>query len=114
MDELLERESKWDVDEHFAMPPLDDIGAVERETVELKSTYYDTADGDLQSHGVLLRRRDGDDDIAWQLKVPDPDGRVEIRSALSDSPPPELADALTGMRLGKPLVTVATIRTTRD
>jgi CHAD domain-containing protein len=114
MDELLERESKWDVDEHFAMPPLDDIGAVERETVELESTYYDTADGDLQSHGVLLRRRDGDDDTGWQLKVPDPDGRVEIRTGLSDSPPRELADALTGMRLGKPLVTVATIRTTRD
>jgi hypothetical protein len=31
MDELLEREPKWDVDEHFALPPLDDIGDVERE-----------------------------------------------------------------------------------
>jgi inorganic triphosphatase YgiF len=114
MDELLERESKWDVDEHFALPPLDDIGDVERETVGLTSTYYDTADGDLQSHGVLLRRRDGDDDTGWQLKVPDPDGRVEIRTGLSESPPPALANALLGMRLGKPLVTVATIRTTRD
>src|SRR4029453_2716255 len=42
------------------------------------------------------------------------EGRVEIRTALSDAPPPELTDALTGMRLGKPLVNVATIRTTRD
>lgn len=117
MDEVLEREWKWDVDEHFAVPRLDDIVAgahVERSTVTLSSAYYDTADGDLQTHGVLLRRRDGDDDTGWQLKVPEADGRLEIRTALSDTPPPELADALTGMRLGKPLVNVATIRTTRD
>jgi CHAD domain-containing protein len=117
MEEVLERELKWEVDEHFALPRLDDIVAgadVERDTVHLDSTYYDTADGDLQAHGVLLRRRDGDDDTGWQLKVPDTEGRVEIRTALSDAPPPELTDALTGMRLGKPLVNVATIRTTRD
>ena len=74
MDEVLERELKWDVDEHFAVPRLDDIIAgahVERSTVTLSSAYYDTADGDLQTHGVLLRRRDGDDDTGWQLKVPD-------------------------------------------
>ena len=117
MDEVLERELKWDVDEHFAVPRLDDIVAganVERSTVTLSSAYYDTADGDLQTHGVLLRRRDGDDDTGWQLKVSDADGRVEIRTGLSDTPPSELTDALTGMRLGKPLVSVATIRTTRD
>ncbi len=117
MDEVLERELKWDVDEHFALPRLDDIVAgadVERSTVTLNSAYYDTADGDLQTHGVLLRRRDGDDDTGWQLKVPDAEGRVEIRTGLSDTPPAELTDALTGMRLGKPLVNVTTIRTTRD
>src|SRR6476469_3809427 len=113
MDEVLERELKWDVDEHFAVPRLDDIVAgsdVERSTVSLNSAYYDTTDGDLQTHGVLLRRRDGDDDTGWQLKVPDAEGRVEIRTGLSDTPPSELTDALTGMRL----VNVATIRTTRD
>jgi CHAD domain-containing protein len=117
MEEVLERELKWEVDEHFALPRLDDVVAgadVERSTVTLNSAYYDTADGDLQTHGVLLRRRDGDDDTGWQLKVPDREGRVEIRTGLSDAPPPELTDALTGMRLGKPLVNVATIRTTRD
>ena len=117
MDEVLERELKWDVDEHFELPRIEDIVAgadVKRSTLTLSSAYYDTADGDLQTHGVLLRRRDGDDDTGWQLKVPDAEGRVEIRSALSDTPPSELTDALTGMRLGKPLVNVATIRTTRD
>lgn len=87
---------------------------VERSTVHLDSAYYDTADGDLQAHGVLLRRRDGDDDTGWQLNVPDAEGRVEIRTAVSESPPSELADMLTGIRLGKPLVNVATIRTVRD
>ncbi|MFG1929214.1 CHAD domain-containing protein [Mycobacterium sp. NPDC048908] len=117
MDEVQERERKWDVDEHFTLPRIDDIvdGAdVERSTITLSSAYYDTADGDLQAHGVTLRRRDGDDDTGWQLKVPDAAGRLEIRTALSDTPPTELTDALTGMRLGKPLVNVATIRTTRD
>jgi CHAD domain-containing protein len=117
MEEVLERELKWEVDEHFKLPRLDDIVAgadVERSTVHLDSTYYDTADGDLQAHGVLLRRRDGDDDTGWQLKVPDDEGRMEIRTALSDSPPSELTDMLTGLRLGKPLVNVATIRTVRD
>jgi CHAD domain-containing protein len=117
MDEVLERELKFDIDERFALPCLDDIvpgAAIQRSTVELRSAYYDTPDGDLQTHGVLLRRRDGDDDTGWQLKVPNAEGRVEIRTALSDAPPSELTDALTGLRLGKPLVNVATIRTTRD
>jgi hypothetical protein len=38
MDEVLERELKWDVDEHFALPRIDDIvpgTAVQRSTVEL-------------------------------------------------------------------------------
>src|SRR5262245_49368033 len=117
MDEVLERELKFDIDEHFALPRLDDIApgvVIPPNPVELRSAYYDTPDGDLQTHGVLLRRRDGDDDTGWQLKVRAAEGRVEIRTALSDTPPSELSDALTGMRLGKPLVNVVTIRTTRE
>ena len=117
MEELLERELKLDVDEQFTLPPLDDVMAgadVEHSTVSLDNAYYDTADGDLQTHGVVLRRRDGDDDIGWQLKVPHAHGRVEIRTGLTDKPPAELTELLTGLRLGKPLVNVATIRTVRD
>jgi CHAD domain-containing protein len=117
MKEVLERETKWEVDEAFALPRLDDVisgASVERSCVELNSEYYDTADGDLQAHGVLLRRRDGDDDTGWQLKVPATDGRVEIHASLTDTPPTELTDLLTGLRLGKPLVNVATIRTVRE
>ncbi len=39
MDEVLEREDKWDVDEHFAVPRLDDLvagGDVERSTVDAR------------------------------------------------------------------------------
>ena len=117
MEELLERELKWDVDEQFVMPRIEDIadGAdVEQTCVELSSAYYDTADHDLQAHGVVLRRREGDDDTGWQLAVPDVEGRIEVRTHLSDTPPSELTDLLTGMRLGKPLINVATIRTVRD
>jgi CHAD domain-containing protein len=116
MYELLEREDKWDVDDHFVLPRLHDLiddGDIDRSTVHLESVYYDTADHDLQSHGVVLRRRDGDDDTGWQLKVPDSDGRIEIRTSLADSPPSELKDLLTGLRLGKQLVSVATLRTER-
>ena len=116
MHELLEREDKWDVDDHFVLPGFDDLiddGDIDRSTVRLESVYYDTADHDLQSHGIVLRRRDGDDDTGWQLKVPDLDGRIEIRTSLADEPPAELSDLLTGVRLGKELVNVATLRTER-
>jgi CHAD domain-containing protein len=63
---------------------------------------------------MLLRRRDGEDDVGWQLKVPGGEGRIEIRTGLTETPPEELVDVLTGIRLGKPLTEVATIRTARD
>ena len=57
--------------------------------------------------------RDGDDDTGWQLKVPDAEGRIEIRTTLADAPPSELEKLLTGLRLGKVAGHVATIRTKR-
>jgi CHAD domain-containing protein len=116
MHELLEREDKWEVDDGFEVPGLHDLvdgGDVAASTVRLESAYYDTADHDLQSHGIVLRRRDGDDDTGWQLKVPAAEGRIEIRTSLADEPPTELEELLTGLRLGKPLVNVATLRTER-
>lgn len=116
MHELLEREDKWEVDDQFEVPRLHDLvdgGGVDRSTVHLESVYYDTADHDLQSHGIVLRRRHGDDDTGWQLKVPATEGRIEIRTSLADAPPTELEELLTGLRLGKPLVNIATLRTER-
>jgi CHAD domain-containing protein len=116
MHELLEREDKWEVSDDFVLPGLHDLidgGEIDRSTVHLESVYYDTVDHDLQSHGIVLRRRVGDDDTGWQLKVPDAEGRVEIRTSLADAPPSELEQMLTGLTLGKQLVNVATIRTVR-
>jgi CHAD domain-containing protein len=116
MHDLLELEDKWDVDDQFVVPHLEDLigdADIDRQIVHLESAYYDTADHDLQSHGIVLRRRDGDDDTGWQLKVPAAEGRIEIRTALADAPPAELEELLTGLRLGKPLVNVAVLRTER-
>jgi inorganic triphosphatase YgiF len=65
MKEVVERECKWEIDEHFVLPTVDDIVRgceVEASTVELTTASFDTADRDLQAHGLLLRHREGDDD----------------------------------------------------
>lgn len=116
MQEVLEREAKWDVDERFKLPDLEEIvegGHVEHDTVDLTSVYYDTSKRDLQAHGVVLRRRDGADDAGWQLKTPAADGRTELRWQLTDSPPDSLTELLTGISLGHDLRSVATIHTVR-
>ena len=116
MTEVLERERKWEVDDDFVLPSLDDIipgGEVQHSTIELTSAYFDTADRDLSAHGPLLRRREGDDDTGWQLKMPDSNGRIEIRYPLADTMPSDLSALVTGVSLGKQLVNMATIHTTR-
>jgi CHAD domain-containing protein len=116
MQEVLEREDKWAVDHDFALPTIDDLAReaeVHTDTVELASVYYDTVDHDLRAHGIVVRRREGDDDTGWQLKLPRDDGRVELRWPLSDTPPQELSRLLAGAALGKELSNAATIRTVR-
>ncbi|WP_019971492.1 CYTH and CHAD domain-containing protein [Mycobacterium sp. 141] len=117
MHEVLEREDKWDVDDQFHLPDLHNIIAdaeVEHDTVDLTSEYYDTAEHDLQAHGILLRRRCGDDDTGWQLKVPAADGRVELHWPPTDALPDALKELLTGTSLGRRLDSVATIHTARN
>jgi CHAD domain-containing protein len=115
MKEILERESKWEVADEFVLPALGEMAAdPTHRTVELNSQYFDTVDRDLQTHRLLLRRRDGDDDTGWQLKIPDSDGRLELHWPLSDSVPAEIVEILTGFSLGKELAPVATIHTVRD
>jgi CHAD domain-containing protein len=86
---------------------------IDRSTVHLESAYYDTTDHDLQSHGIVLLRQEADDDTGWRLEVPDSGGRIEVRTSVADAPPTQLEELLTGLRLGKQLVNVATIRTER-
>jgi CHAD domain-containing protein len=117
MREVLEREDKWDVDDRFVMPELGDVVAdsrIDHDTVDLTSEYYDTRERDLQAQSVLLRRRSGDDDTGWQLKLPAADGRTELHWPLTDAPPDSLKELLTGLSLGKELDTVATMHTIRS
>ena len=121
MKTFLERERKWDVDDGFEMPPLQELlrdSAVHHDQVELTSEYFDTADRDLQTHGVTLRRRSGQES-GWQLKVPSGTDRLELHfgdpsDTADESVPAEVARLLTGLRIGKELTPVARIHTVRD
>ena len=56
---------------------------VDRDDVGLTSTYYDTPSLGLLRQRVTLRRREGDADTGWHLKVPAGDARTELRLPLS-------------------------------
>ena len=60
----------------------------------------------------MLRRRDGEDDTGWQLKLPGRDAG-ELYWPLSDVPPAEAVTLLTGVTGGKQLHNVGTIHTVR-
>ena len=116
MDEVLEREDKWDVDDRFELPELDSVvegGRVSHDTVDLISEYYDTAERDLQAHRIVLRRRSGDDDTGWHVKLPAAEGRTELHWPLTDEPPEALLDVVRGVALGKPVGEAAKIHTIR-
>ena len=117
-----ERELKFDVPDQFQLPPgaaLAKAGgataSARTSTVDLASTYYDTADRSLLRHRVTLRRREGDIDTGWHLKVPHDDARTEIRLPLEagENVPAQLAELVRGLTLGEPVRPIATVRTTR-
>ncbi|MCW2492895.1 MAG: hypothetical protein JWN47_2259 [Frankiales bacterium] len=114
----VERELKFEVEPGFVVPDvtalLPDGGRVERSSEKLRSDYFDTADHALLRAQVTLRRRTGTTDNGWQLKVPRPPFREEIRLPLEgDSVPDELRDLLLGTVRGRPLVQVASVVTDR-
>ncbi|MBE7187420.1 CYTH and CHAD domain-containing protein [Jatrophihabitans endophyticus] len=113
-----ERELKFAVPDDFVVPDLSPLlpagGSVERGVVTLESTYYDTAARDLLGAGLTLRRRTGDDDTGWQLKVPDGDSRIEVRVPLGGrGVPAELRELTAGARGRSALKPIATLRTER-
>ena len=116
-----EREDKFDVAADFELPRLaaavPEGGRLDVATIRLNSTYFDTPDLDLLHNRMLLRRRVGDADNGWQLKVPDANARTEIRAPLgedSDSIPTELADIVSGVTHRTPMHPVAYIKTNRQ
>jgi CYTH domain len=114
MHDTLECEDKWDVDDRFVVPRLDKIVAnadVDHDTIEMTTVYYDTLDHDLQANGIVLQRREGDDNPGWHLEIP---GSTELHWMLSDDLPDEITTLLRGVSLGKSIDSVATIRTARE
>ncbi len=111
-DEYLERERKFDVPVDFELPNLPNA---RRETHRLRATYYDTDDALLQARGVTLRRRVGGSDDGWHVKIPHPDGRLEIRTDGAPARPPrEFTALIRGLRFDRPLHRRAVLQTTRD
>jgi CHAD domain-containing protein len=115
-----EIETKFDVAPDFAMPPLDALASthghvdVDVDVVHLVSTYYDTEARDLLRQRLALRRRLGDADTGWQLKVPASEGRTELRwPPEGDEPPIEMLDLLGPFLRGHPLHPAVTLDVTR-
>lgn len=114
-----ERELKFDIPDGWTLPdpakliPLG--GARVTERVRLESTYFDTAEQALLRARLTLRRRTGDIDVGWQLKVPDGNARTEIRlPGGGRSVPKELRDATLGVRARAALSPVVTVTTDRE
>lgn len=113
-----EIETKFDVAPDFAVPRLDSFagkhGRVEVDVVRLASTYHDTTDHGLLSFRITLRRRLGDADTGWHLKIPAAEGRTELRWPLEgDEPPGEMVELLGPFLRGRPLHRAVTINTAR-
>lgn len=81
----------------------------------LTSIYHDTDDLRLARAGITLRLRLSDDEAVWQLKLPRDAARAELEwPAPSRRVPREVKALLVAHHRGRPLVTVATLRTERS
>ena len=117
---FVERELKFEVEPGFVVPDLVSVlpggGYAEHTEQQLRSDYFDTVDHALLGAQITLRRRVGGADTGWQLKVPRPPFREEIRVPLDgnhEEVPVELAELLRGTVRDRPLVPVASIVTDR-
>lgn len=115
-----EIESKFDVAPDFVLGDPADFArapaAVTSRTVNLESSYFDTAEHALLRSGMTLRRRTGDADTGWHLKVPGAGFRTELHWPLTegDQPPDELRSLVwpfAGTADLQPTVTLRTRRT---
>ena len=114
-----EIETKFDVAPDFTLGDLAEIAgpdtSVQTETVHLASAYYDTAQQNLMRSRLTLRRRTGEADTGWHLKVPGAGFRTELRWPLAgnDEPPEELRDLIRPFTGGAELLSTVTLDTTR-
>lgn len=115
----LEVEAKFDValEGHDAdLLQLPGVTSVDAAThSDLVAIYFDTAELDLLSAGVTLRRRSGGADPGWHLKVPWHGDRVELSEPFTESAriPDTFRTVVWGLTRDRPLGEVATLRTGR-
>ena len=116
----VERETKYDATPNVVLPDLTGLvpggGRVEQHVLRSDSVYFDTEAHDLLRRGVTLRCRSGSTDEGWQLKVPTGEARTEIRlepTGTQTTVPEELTALVAGIRRGKPLRHIVTVRTDR-
>lgn len=120
----IEREVKLGGRPGFTMPSLDGVvpgvRVVTRPSLDLDATYYDTPDLRLVRDGISLRRRTGDGDPTWTLKLPAGSSTVALQrrefDVVDDSAdiPGELASLVAGWVRTAPLVAVIDILSHRD
>lgn len=120
VEEQLEIERKFEVDDAFVLPALSIVdgvaGLTQPQEFELESTYFDTVDLRLAAAGVTLRRRTGGADEGWHLKLPvAAEERREMRAPLGAGRriPVALQRLVRAHVRDEPLAAVATIRTVR-
>lgn len=120
----LEREAKFGCRPGFVMPDLRSVlpgGSVQtRPALDLDATYIDTPDLRLVRSGVSLRRRTGEGEPTWTLKLPGGGSGAVLRrrefDVVSDATdvPEELAALVTGWVRTAPLGPVIDILSHRE
>lgn len=97
-----EIERKYEADARVSLPSFADLTGLTAsapEQLELDAEYLDTADLDLASARIALRRREGGHDAGWHIKADTPSGRFENQWPLGDGIPQAVRDELAA-RLG--------------
>jgi CHAD domain-containing protein len=119
MSRYQEIERKFDADPGTPLPDLSETGGTVSDPVQsqLDARYFDTADARLARHHITLRRRTGGEDAGWHLKLPSgKDERTEVRLPLGRATrtvPAALVREVRAIVRDRPLVPIATLRTTR-
>lgn len=118
MDQIRERELKFDVPDGWTVPDLaifrPESGRLEAATYELAGTYFDSEDALLRRLRVTFRRRSGGADAGWHLKLPTGDARTEVQSrSRSREVPAGFRRRLEGVLGKRELSPIASIETTR-
>ena len=113
-----EVETKFDIAPDFVLPALDQLGhQINVDTVALHSTYWDTPAGDLLRYRLTLRRRVGDADSGWQLKLPGSGFRTELHWPLTDGagdqPPAAMTELLAPFLQGSTAAPAVRLEVTR-